>query len=837
MPEFDPCLQLATNHKFGLSEADAKALVDDLKKAKKNLSTQSDYELKFRKQVQAMKEDELRALAFQKVARKNQVLKNKEIDDLLANAADGNERFQAYLVGSTKKGEGYLDSIANRQFARKQEYIHDIIKSLGLKGSRALSKITVFGKHPFGQGLFDEVDFQRGVVFELMKGEGSSGMPLAQLMSAKIREIKRKMLTEAQKLGVNIGELDDHVTAQFHDPVSIRGKEKLPDDAMNRWINDIYPLLNKERVFRDPNAGFEEHKIMLKEIYTNIVQNKREVKELGSPDLTIGRRSLASKVSQHRVLHFKDPDAWIKYNSQYGHRNPIIAILNNIERFSDDLELMKALGPNPENTFKRQLANLNLDKGKDRVLKSHYALVSAQNAEIVDPTIHKWTQITLAIQNMSKLGSAVISAFTDPLYTAFTRNYHGVNFFTAYYETLAVSLRKLTRIGNDEVNEFAEAFSIGLDGIVGSASSRVAPARSLNQNISQASDNFFRINGLNGWTNFMREGAVFMMANDLRRALSKDYRQLNNGYRRIMSQYNIGEKDWEMLKQVPADLFGDKRLLTPDKIKYFAEDLGNADKAAFLELSDKLRFFYIGENTNAVLMPMAREQAFMARIPFGGEDAVKNGTPAALAAKTFWQFRGFGVTMMMRNFPRVQQMGLPAFFHLIPMVGIGYGVKSLKDILSGKEPLDPADPDNILTIAIAGVLQSGFGGIAADYLVNDYRKYGRGFPDVVGGPAVGSIQDIAEIYSAASGAVFGDDTYKDVLEQTWNAISNHIPYSNHYAFRTLFEYNVNYYVKELLNPGSLNKMQKRFERENNQRFITDPIDMRPASNDLSIIDY
>ena len=56
----------------------AKALVDDLKKAKKNLSTQSDYELKFKKLVQSMKEDELRALAFQKVARKNQVLKNKK---------------------------------------------------------------------------------------------------------------------------------------------------------------------------------------------------------------------------------------------------------------------------------------------------------------------------------------------------------------------------------------------------------------------------------------------------------------------------------------------------------------------------------------------------------------------------------------------------------------------------------------------------------------------------------------------------------------------------------------------------------------------------------------
>jgi len=837
MPEFDPCLQLAKNHKFGLSEEEAKKLVDELKKTKKKLSTESDYELKFKRRVQAMKEEELRALSFQKVARKNQILRNKEIGDLLKNAADGDERFQAYLVGSTKKGEGYLDSIANRQFARKQEYIKSIIASLELKGSRALSKITIFGRHPFGKGLFDEVDFQRGVVTELMKGKGTSGMLLAEKMATRIREIKRKMLTEAQEIGVNIGELEDHVTAQFHDPITIRGKEATLQEAKARWIADVYPLLDKKRVFRNPDAEFAEHEEMLSTIFENIVRNKREIQELGMPELTIGKRSLAAKVSQHRVLHFRDPDAWIKYNAQYGHRNPIVAILNNIERFSDDLELMKALGPNPENTFKRQLAYLNLDKGEDRVLKSHYALVSAQNAEIVDPSIHKWTQIILAVQNMSKLGSAVISAFTDPLYTAFTRHYHGVNFFTAYYETLAVSLRKLHRIGNDEVNEFAESFSIGLDGIVGSASSRVAPARSLNQNISQAADNFFRINGLNGWTNFMREGAVFMMANDLRRALSKNYNELNSSYRRIMSQYNIGEKEWDMLKQVPADLFGDKRLLTPDKIKYFAEDLGSADKAAFLELSDKLRFFYVGENTNAVLMPMAREHAFMARIPFGGEDAIKNGTPAALAAKAFWQFRGFAVTMSMRNFPRVQQMGLPAFLHLIPMVGIGYGVKSLKDVLNGKEPLDPHDRDNILKIAIAGVLQSGLGGIFADLLVNDFRKYGHSMPDIIGGPTVGSLQDLAEIYSAASGAVFGDDTYKDVLEQSWNAISNHIPYSNHYAFRTLFEYNVNFYVKELLNEGSLTKMRKRFERQNNQKYITSPIDFRPDSNDLSIMSY
>ncbi len=54
-------------------------------------------------------------------------------------------------------------------------------------------------------------------------------------------------------------------------------------------------------------------------------------------------------------------------------------------------------------------------------------------------------------------------------------------------------------------------------------------------------------------------------------------------------------------------------------------------------------------------------------------------------------FRSFALTMVIHNFPRVKQMGLPAWFHFIPMVAVGYGVHSLKSMMQGKEPFIPSN--------------------------------------------------------------------------------------------------------------------------------------------------
>ena len=199
----------------------------------------------------------------------------------------------------------------------------------------------------------------------------------------------------------------------------------------------------------------------------------------------------------------------------------------------------------------------------------------------------------------------------------------------------------------------------------------------------------------------------------------------------------------------------------------------------------------------------------------------------AMANKLFWQFRSFGLTMLFRQWPRAYEMGLPSFYHLVPMVIMGYGAMAMKDILKGRELKDVVeDPGKI---AVASVLQSGFGGIAGDFLFNDYRQYSTSYVDLLAGPSGSSLNDLAEFGATITDVATGGDPV-DAAAAGWRAVKGNIPYANWWASRTLFDYLINYQVQEILNPGSLRRMERRFKQKNNQ-------DYRPGWAPSEIVEY
>jgi hypothetical protein len=189
-----------------------------------------------------------------------------------------------------------------------------------------------------------------------------------------------------------------------------------------------------------------------------------------------------------------------------------------------------------------------------------------------------------------------------------------------------------------------------------------------------------------------------------------------------------------------------------------------------------------------------------------------------MANKLFWQFRSFGVTMLFRQWPRAYEMGLPALYHLVPMVGMGYGAMAMKDMLKMRELKTPDDMADLGKIITASVLQSGFGGIAGDFLFNDYRQYSTSFLDLAAGPSGSTLNDLVEFGAATVDAATGGDPV-DAAAAGWRALKANIPYANWWASRTAFDYLINYQVQEILNPGSLRRMERRFRQKNNQDFL------------------
>jgi hypothetical protein len=156
-----------------------------------------------------------------------------------------------------------------------------------------------------------------------------------------------------------------------------------------------------------------------------------------------------------------------------------------------------------------------------------------------------------------------------------------------------------------------------------------------------------------------------------------------------------------------------------------------------------------------------------------------------------------------------------------------------KDLLKGRElkwaELD--DPVELSKIAVASVLQSGFGGIAGDYIFNDYRQYSTSLADVAAGPTGSVANDVFEFIQAGRDVIFSDEEAIDAAAAGWRAVKGNIPYANHWATRTLFDYLINYQVQEILNPGSLRRMERRFRQKNNQDYNSYffDIDMTPSS--------
>jgi hypothetical protein len=164
-------------------------------------------------------------------------------------------------------------------------------------------------------------------------------------------------------------------------------------------------------------------------------------------------------------------------------------------------------------------------------------------------------------------------------------------------------------------------------------------------------------------------------------------------------------------------------------------------------------------------------------------------------------------------------MGMPAFMHLLPMVGMGYASVTAHGLLKGRLPADPfEDTDAFLKTVGSAILQSGFGGIVGDYLFNNYRQYGHRFWDVTLGPTASTIQDLYELSASFYFALWRGDP---VAAKTWNTMKKNAPYGNFWATRTAVDYFINYQIQEGLNPGYLRRMERR-AKKNNQKFWLSP---------------
>lgn len=727
------------------------------------------------------------------------------------------------LVGSVKNYTGGRMSVD----ARRQGILNDASGTL-LAMLQKKDLVTVFQS-----GQLDEAIYR-----ELFDGLGSSGNSSAREIAEAIDIVQKNLLRRKNRNGANIGELANYVVRQRHAPGRLR------DAGFEKWRQDIIALLDAEKTFK----GIPESKQteFLKEAYDHLVSgNFQKVSSVFGDDGKIdsltafkGPANLAKKLSGSRVLHFKDGKASHKYASQYSDKNLIASVLDGIAHDAESIALMEVLGTNPQAMLDRIVQSQGLEGlGKQRVEAAFAELdgttraIGAQEKNLKGLSFSNVSAGLRAVQNMSKLGFATISSFSDVASKAtLLQRETGRSMFSSYNEAILDVMRAFT---DKQKKEFSYLLGTGTDAMLGSIHSRFGADDQLPGMLTKAQQYYFKLNGMQFWNAAQKDGVARILAADLAASVGKRFDSLPIELRNTLAMYNIGAEDLALLRGVDRRgpdgrdyIFPEMvNQLTPDQIdpiisrRLKTTDITDAKRQQFLDdFRTRLAAYYADSADAAVPTPGARERALM---NWGS----KRGTPLGEAVRMIMQFKSFPITFVTKGLKRQyygkKAAGKSGYIGIAQlMVGttvMGYIANATKDVLKGREPREVFSEERAFAGFVEAFTAGGGAGIYGDFIFGEYNRYGQGLLQSFAGPTLGMADDVAKVWGKLM-----DGKPIEAGEKVAQTALRNIPGINLFYAKFAIDYLFMYGISEKMSPGYLRRLEKRMKRDQGAEFFLPP---------------
>ena len=741
------------------------------------------------------------------------------------------ESLWAMLVGDQRSYYGAADSIQARDNGLTASFLGKLLNGLRKEGLLdAMRKRTP--------------EFDRDVANELARLSDQNfgrdtGNALAKKAAKVINEQQERARVMSNEAGAWIGKLPGWIVRQSHD------MHRILKAGMEKWKATILPLLDEKFL-----AEIDDVNAFLDQTWINLsTGNHLKVDSIGSAKDPAfkGPGNLAKRLSQERVLQFKNADAWFDYNEQFGTSSLMEATIHGLQRAAQNIAIMRRFGTNPEMAFQNDLDRLILgakERG-DIAEVNRLQAVSVRNTFNVltgkdripgSTTLARIGSNGRALLNMSSLGGVVLSSSTDTVQRAAVLRHNGIGLLERWQSSLEGVLPKRGR------KAVAEEISAGINGTLGSVLDRFAATDDLPGRVAKIQDIYFRLNLLTQWTDGMKDGVGIILSRELARNRLKSFDALHPYLKRNLERYGFTPEKWDVARQAEMKAADGQLYFTSDGIdalpdsafeplyrdRLEAEIQAGADpelaNARLLretreDLSLGLQTFYVDQAAEALNEPGAYERTLLT-------NGVKRGTPWGEAIRFLTQFKSFPTTFVTKQLGREVlrgvgrgegygirgKLGSADYSGLAQLIVastiMGYLAMSAKDMARGKKPRDP----NLASTWGAAFVQGGGAGIYGDFLMGEYNRFGGGLVETLGGPGVGTASSIMRIMSSIrEGDNFGSATFQATKSVT--------PFLNLFYTRVALDYLILYQIQEALSPGSLRRMEKRMQKDMGQEFM------------------
>lgn len=757
----------------------------------------------------------------------------RRIKDFASRFPTIGEGLRAFLEGSNKNIMGARNSVDYQSRAIHGKYFGRMVAEM--------EEADVFTEFRKGD-LEKEIYIEMGEIGLEGGRPGRSGSVKAQKIAEIIHNITDEMVSRQNRAGAYITKKPGYVMRQSHDRMTLRRAGATQKESFEKWSEFIMPLLDHEATFKG-NTPRSFLRLVHEGLYTGIHGRASDEAEIDGFAL---HGSLAKKSSSQRVLHFKDAESAFEYNQTFGTKHLRDGIISDLLFRSRNIVLMENLGPNPEYTFRQVVSEMGeasrtrddggvqSDSLRDWKLEAAFNEVTGLNDIPQNVSLHRISSSIASLARMSKMGGVVLTSLGDKAFLQSEMAFQGISGL----QTLAHQITGMLPRGADRKRSL-RLMGVALDGLMGNVARRYSFHSSAGA-LQSWEQKFFKYNFLSQWTDLNKATAAELMAGHMGEYSMFRMTELPDDLQRVLNTYEISETEWNLARSTVYDA-GDAMFVTPDKFSQIrvADIIGairekglkptSANIQRFKdELETKFRTYFKDRADFAVPTPGAAQKKWTT---FN----TRSGTPIGEALRTFMLLKGFPITVFSKIMGRdVYGRGSPTFMHwlqhdhkgkfamaqLIALTTIGgYLSGVMKDALKGRGPKELITDGkiNMKTLNDAA-LRGGGMGIMGDFLFAEYDRRYRSFLGTAAGPVFGQLDQLGDIYTRARA---GDN----VVHQAGKLAMENTPYINLFYTRPILDYYVLWNIQEMMDPGSLRRMESTIEENNAQEFFMRPSDL------------
>ncbi|WP_462176303.1 hypothetical protein [Acinetobacter baumannii] len=687
-----------------------------------------------------------------------------------------------------------------------------------------------------GLGIFTDQELVQKIVRERF-GE-NTGDALAKKISDKMGDVFETMRDRFNRNGGDIGKLDNWGLPQTHN------LEKIAKAGKEAWVNKAESLIDTRQYVHENGDYYSQQEIrsLLEYTYDTLSSDGANKIEVGRQATGGGTSKVTNRHGESRVLHFKDAESWLEYQSEFGGMQFVDLVEAHINGLSKDIAMVENLGSNPKTALKI-LMDAAARKDWEKGIEENQTKSSRKRAQVMfdefsggnSPQSQVLANLGLAYRSMnvaSMLGGTTIASLADQATIAKNASVHNVSYRKAFG-----GLIEQLNPANKADRELAHSLGLATEEMLGSIArwsddgltSTYGKSEKLARISSGVATQVMRVSFLNALTSASKVGFTkLLMEKYGRLSRSKAWNDLDVQDRELLSNTGLDERAWQVfqLAEPVVDRKGNQ-LMSARSIYEIPDEkltaLGDP-KQVKDQVASQLQAHLLDEQGMAVIEAGLRERTWMT--------VGAKGTITGEVFKGLMQFKSFSASFLMRQGSRTMaQEGLKgkaayAIPLMVSMTLLGGLVVQLREILNGNDPqtiYDSNDPKKATSFFMRSLVAGGGLPVLGDILVAGTDTSGRDANSFVSGPLGSDFTSLLGLtvgnltqYNEGKDTNFGNEAFKFVKGK--------IPAQNLWYTKAAINRMVFDEMQDTIAPGYREKALRKAERQQDrERFWGDDV--------------